>query len=46
MRCAFFPTVALAALLHSLGHAKAGKLRVLRVTGSKPISAWPDINVW
>ena len=26
----------------SLGHAKAGKLRILGVTSSKPISAWPD----
>jgi tripartite-type tricarboxylate transporter receptor subunit TctC len=26
----------------SLGHAKAGKLRILGVTSQKPIAAWPD----
>ena len=26
----------------SLGHAKAGKLRILGVTSSKPIPSWPD----
>jgi tripartite-type tricarboxylate transporter receptor subunit TctC len=26
----------------SLSHAKAGKLRILGVTSTKPISAWPD----
>ena len=26
----------------SLGHAKAGKLRILGVTSSRPLSTWPD----